>query len=96
MLSPESLGMLISCENAESAWIMLFGFLDVNGKLRKERFMFYSVRILDENGILKKVVKEKLLSQKHCGSFSNKTGRKRKAKRSFNAHFKSNSDPSLV
>ena len=37
--------------------------LDVNGKLRKERFMFYSVRILDKNGILKKVVKEKLLSQ---------------------------------
>ena len=39
-------------------------FLDVNGKLRKERFMFYSVRILDKNGILKKVVKEKLLSKK--------------------------------
>ena len=71
-------------------------FLDVNGKLRKERFTFYSVRILDENVILKKVVKEKLLSQKHWESFSNKTGRKRKAKRSFNAHFKSNSDQSLV
>ena len=71
-------------------------FLDLNGKLRKNRFTFYSVRILDENGILKKVVKEKLLSQKHWESFLNKTGRKRKAKRSFNAHFKSNSDPSLV
>ena len=70
--------------------------LDVNGKLRKERFVFCSVRILDKNGILKKVVKEKLLSQKHSGSFSNKTGRKHKAKRSFNAHFKSNSNPSLV
>ena len=70
--------------------------LDANGKLRNERFMFHSVRILDKNGILKKVVKEKLLSQKHCESFSNKTGRKRKAKRSFNAHFKSNSDPCLV
>ena len=70
--------------------------LDVNGKLRKERFMFYSVRILDKNGILKKVVKEKLLSQKHWESFSNKTERKRKAKRSFNEHFRSNSDPSLV
>ena len=70
--------------------------LDVNGKLRKERFIFYSARILDENGILKKVVKEKLLSQKHWELFSNKTGRKRKAKRSFNAHFKSNSDQSLV
>ena len=69
-------------------------FLDVNGKLRKERFSIYSVRILDKNRILKKVVKEKLLSQKHCESFSNKTRRKRKAKRSFNAHFKSNSDPS--
>ena len=68
--------------------------LDVNGQLRKERLMFYSVRILDKNGILKKVVKEKLLSQKHLGSFSNKTGRKCKAKRSFNAHFKSSSDPS--
>ena len=71
-------------------------FLDVNGKLRKERFIFYSARILDENGILKKVVKEKLLSQKHWESFSNKTGRKRKAKRSFKAHFKPNSDPCLV
>ena len=70
--------------------------LDANGKLRKERFIFYSARILDVKGILKKVVKEKLLSQKHWESFSNKTGRKRKAKRSFNAHFKSNSDPSLV
>ena len=70
--------------------------LDVNGKLRKERFMFYSVRILDKNEILKKVVKEKLLSQKHWKLFSNKTGSKHKAKRSFNAHFKSNSDPSLV
>jgi len=39
--------------------------LDVNGKLRKERFMFFSVRILDKNEILKKVVKEKLLSQKY-------------------------------
>ena len=70
--------------------------LDVNGKLRKERFMFNSVHILDEKGILKRVVKEKLLSQKHWESFSNKMGRKHKAKRSFNAHFKSNSDPSLV
>ena len=70
--------------------------LDLNGKLKKERFMFYSVRILDKNGILKKVVKEKLLSQKHWESFSNKTGRKRKEKRSFNEHFRSNSDPSLV
>ena len=71
-------------------------FLDVNGKLRKERFMFYSVRILDKNGILKKVVKEKLLSQKYWESFTNKTGRKHKAKRNFNAHCRSNSDPSLV
>ena len=70
--------------------------LDVNGKLRKERFMFYSVRILDKNGILKKVVKEKLLSQKHWESFSNKTSRQREVKRSFNAHFKSNSDSSLA
>jgi len=26
MLSPEPFVMLISCENGESAWIMLFGF----------------------------------------------------------------------
>ena len=58
--------------------------------------MFYSVRILDKNGILKKVVKEKLLSQKHWESFSNKTGSKHKAKRSFNAYFKSNSASSLI
>ena len=64
--------------------------------LSPEPLMFYSVRILDKNGILKKVVKEKLLSQKYLGSFSNKTGRKRKAKRSLNAHFKSNSNLSLV
>ena len=70
--------------------------LDINGKLRKERLMFYSVRILDKNGILKRVVKEKLLSQKYWESFSNKTGRKHKAKRCFNAHFKSNYDSSLI
>ena len=70
--------------------------LDINGKLRKERLMFCSVRILDKNGILKRVVKEKLLSQKYWESFSNKTDRKRKAKRRFNEHFRSNSDPSLV
>ena len=70
--------------------------LDTDGKLKKERLMFYSVRILDKNGILKKVVKEKLLSQKHWESFSNKTGRKHKAKRSFNAYFKSNSASSLI
>ena len=64
--------------------------------LSPEPLMFYSVRILDKNGILKKVVKEKLLSQKHWESFSNKTGRKHKAKRSFKAHFNSNSDSSLV
>ena len=52
--------------------------------------MFYSVRILDKNGILKRVVKEKLLSQKYWESFSNKTDRKRKAKRSFNERFRSN------
>ena len=70
--------------------------LDINGNLRKERLVFYSVRILDKHGILKRVVKEKLLSQKHWESFSNKTDRKRKVKGSFNAHFKLNSDPSLV
>ena len=64
--------------------------------LSQEPLMFYSVRILDKNGILKKVVKENLLSQKHWESFLNKTGRQRKVKRSFNAHFKSNSDPSFV
>ena len=70
--------------------------LDINGKLRKERLMFYSVRILDKNGILKRVVKEKLLSQKYWESFSNKKDRKHKAKGRFNERFRSNSDPSLV
>lgn len=65
-------------------------------KIEKGGIHVFLVRILDKNGILKKVVKEKLLSQKHWESFSNKTGRKHKAKRSFNAHFKSNSDQSLV
>jgi len=88
--------MLVGYENGESSMDYVVRALDLNGKLRKERFMFYSVRILDNNRILKKVVKEKLLSQKYWESFSNKTGRKHKAKRSFNAHFKSNSDPSLV
>ena len=70
--------------------------LDINGKLREERLMFYSVRILDKNGILKRVVKEKLLGQKYWESFSNKKDRKHKAKGSFNERFRSNSDPSLV
>ena len=70
--------------------------LDINGKLRKERLMFYSVRVLDKNGILKRVVKEKLLGQKHWESFSNKKDRKHKVKGSFNERFRSNSDPSLV
>ena len=70
--------------------------LDINGKLRKGRLMFYSVRILDKNGILKRVVKEKLLSQKYWESFSNKTDRKPKSKRNFNKHFRSNSGTSLV
>ena len=65
-------------------------------KIEKGGVHVFLVRILDKNVILKKVVKEKLLSQKHWESFSNKTGIKRKAKRSFNAHFKSNSDPCLV
>ena len=64
--------------------------LDINGKLRKERLMFNSVRILDKNGILKRVVKEKLLSQKYWESFSNKKDRKHKAKGSFNERFRSN------
>ena len=70
--------------------------LDINGKLRKERFMFYSVRILDKNGLLKKIVKEKILSQKYWDSFSNKKENKRKAKRVFNAVCSSNSDSSLL
>ena len=69
--------------------------LYINGKLRKERFMFYSVRILDKSGFLKKVVKEKLLSQKYWETFSNKKGNKRKAQRVFNAVCSSSSDSSL-
>ena len=88
--------MLVGYENGESSMDYVVRTLDLNGKLRKERFMFYSVRILDKNGVLKKVVKEKLLSQKYWESFLNKTDRKRKAKRRFNEHFRSNSNPSLV
>jgi len=70
--------------------------LDINGKLRKERFMFYSVRILDKNGLLKKVVKEKILSQKYWDSFSNKKENKRKTKRVFNAVCSSKRDSNLL
>jgi hypothetical protein len=70
--------------------------LDINGKLRKERFTFYSVHILDKNGILKKVIKEKLLSLNYWESFSNKKVNKRKVKRVFNAVCISNSDSSLL
>ena len=63
--------------------------------LSPEPLMFYSVRILDKNGILKKVVKEKLLNKNIGSRFQTKRGIKHKAKRSFNAHFKSNNDPSL-
>ena len=70
--------------------------LDINGKLRKERIMFYSVRILDKNRLLEKVVKEKILSQKYWGSFFFKKDNKRKAKRVFNAVCSSNSDTSLL
>ena len=62
--------------------------LDINGKLKKERLMFYSVRILDKSGILKKVVKEKLLSEKYWESFSNKLDSKGKVKK--NVDFRSN------
>ena len=58
--------------------------------------MFYSVRILDKNGLLKKIVKEKILSQKYWDSFSNKKENKRKVKRVFNAVCSSNSDSSLL
>ena len=44
--------------------------IDSNGKLKKERIMFYAVRILDNKGKLKKVVKSKLLSQRHWKGFS--------------------------
>ena len=70
--------------------------LDINGKLREEKFMFYSVRILDKDGILKKVLNKKLLSQKYWESFSNKTVRVRKAKRNFNENFRSNRESSVL
>ena len=70
--------------------------LDVNGRLNKERLMFYSVRILDQNGILKKVVKEKLLSQRYWESFENKTDNKCNVKISFNKNFSSTINRSLA
>ena len=70
--------------------------LDIKGKLRKERFMLYSVCMLEKNGLLKKVVKEKILSQRYWESFSNKKDNKRKAKRVFNVVCSSNSDSNLL
>ena len=60
--------------------------LDSNGNLKKERIMFYAVRIMDKNGKLKKVVKSKLLSQRHWKEFPAYLKTKRKGKNGFNAY----------
>ena len=65
--------------------------LDSNGKLKKERIMFYAVRILDKNGKLKKVVKSKLLSQRHWKGFPNYMKIKHKGKNDFNVYRKAKS-----
>ena len=59
--------------------------LDLNGKLKKERIMFNAVRILDSKGNLKKVIKSKILSQKHWEGFSDYLKTKHKRKNKFNA-----------
>ena len=59
--------------------------LDSNGRLKKERIMFHSVRILDSNGKLKKVIKSKLLSQRHWKDFPSYFKKKCDVENNFNA-----------
>ena len=50
--------------------------LDVNGKLRKERFMFYSVRILDKKRDSEKGSKRKITESKILGVVFKQNGQK--------------------
>jgi hypothetical protein len=47
--------------------------LDHKGKLRNERFLFFLECVLDENKIIKKLLKENNLGQIFLESFLNKT-----------------------
>jgi hypothetical protein len=47
--------------------------LDHKGKLRNERFLFFSECILDKNKIFKKLLKENNLGQMSLESFLNKS-----------------------
>ena len=58
--------------------------LDLNGRLKKERIMFNAVRILDSKGNLKKIIRSKILSQKHWEGFSNYLKTKHKKINKFN------------
>ena len=60
--------------------------LDHKGKLRNERFLFFLECVLDENKIIKKLLKENNLGQKFLESFLNKST-KGNTRRSFNKSF---------
>ena len=60
--------------------------LDINGKLRRERIMFNEVRILDNNGNLKKVIKSKILSKRYWKQFPKTLKKKGIRKNTFNIH----------
>ena len=58
--------------------------LDRNGKLGRERVMFNEVRILDNNGNLKKVIKSKILSKQYWKQFPETLKKKGVRKSTFN------------
>ena len=60
--------------------------LDINGKLGRERIMFNEVRILDNNGNLKKVIKSKILSKQYWKQFPETLKKKGIRKNTFNTH----------
>ena len=70
--------------------------LDGNGKLRKERIMFYAVRILNHDGSLKKVIKSKILSQRHWREFPKNLKAKGKGKNMFNTFVKTKNKYALT
>ena len=65
--------------------------LDDSGRLKKEGIMFNEVRVLDKDGNLKKVIKSKILSQRHWKELSSYSESKRKRKNNFNVYGKTKS-----
>ena len=60
--------------------------LDINGKLQRERIMFNEVRILDNNGNLKKVIKSKILSKRYWQQFPETFKKRGVRKSTFNVY----------